>query len=290
MISLPLPHMEIKRLTRDCHLGGQLARRLSLPYRSSNTNAANTLDAQAAYESVFSLWGAIMGGVNFLMHGAGWMEGGLQASFEKMALDADLLAMVAEFLRPLRVDEAEMALEAMREVGPGGHFFGAEHTQSRTAPRFSRRRSPTGATTRAGARPARRPPSTRPSASSPSACATSQPRLFEPSASRRSRPSSPAARRKAARRPTFERDPADERLLAERQERAESDAFRGASGRTGLWAKAGIPTLQQDVGTCAAAHPTLDRRGFRQQQGPGRPGPTRFAQRKRPVLLVARFN
>ena len=72
-----------------------------------------------------------MGGVNFLMHGAGWMEGGLQASFEKMALDADLLAMVAEFLRPLRVDEAELALDAMREVGPGGHFFGAEHTQSR---------------------------------------------------------------------------------------------------------------------------------------------------------------
>src|SRR5271166_4330442 len=112
-------------------VGGQLARRLSVPYRSSNTNAANSLDAQAAYESVFSLWGAIMGGVNLLMHGAGWMEGGLQASFEKMALDADLLAMVAEFLRPLRVDPAELALEAMREVGPGGHFFGAEHTQSR---------------------------------------------------------------------------------------------------------------------------------------------------------------
>src|SRR3984957_11001777 len=72
-------------------VGGQLARRLGLPYRSSNANAANSLDAQAAYESVFSLWGAIMGGVNFLMHGAGWMEGGLQASFEKMALDADLL-------------------------------------------------------------------------------------------------------------------------------------------------------------------------------------------------------
>ena len=112
-------------------VGGQLARRLGLPYRSSNANAANSLDAQAAYESVFSLWGAIMGGVNFLMHGAGWMEGGLQASFEKMALDADLLAMVAEFLRPLRVDDAELALEAIREVGPGGHFFGAAHTQSR---------------------------------------------------------------------------------------------------------------------------------------------------------------
>src|SRR5574337_537657 len=109
----------------------QLVRRLQLPYRSSNANAANSLDAQAAYESVFSLWGAIMGGVNLLMHGAGWMEGGLQASFEKMALDADLLEMVAEFLRPLRVDPAELALEAMREVGPGGHFFGAEHTKAR---------------------------------------------------------------------------------------------------------------------------------------------------------------
>ncbi len=112
-------------------VGGQLARRLAVPYRSSNANAANALDAQAAYESVFSLWGAIMGGVNLLMHGAGWMEGGLCASFEKMALDADLLAMVAEFMQPIRVGEQELALEAMREVGPGGHFFGAQHTQSR---------------------------------------------------------------------------------------------------------------------------------------------------------------
>ena len=112
-------------------VGGQLARRLGLPFRSSNANAANSLDAQAAYESVFSLWGAIMGGVNLLMHGAGWMEGGLQASFEKMVLDADLLAMVADFLKPLRVDPEELALEAMKEVGPGGHFFGAAHTQSR---------------------------------------------------------------------------------------------------------------------------------------------------------------
>ncbi|MDR3373725.1 MAG: trimethylamine methyltransferase family protein [Ancalomicrobiaceae bacterium] len=112
-------------------LGGQLARRYGLPYRSSNTNAANTLDAQAAYESVFSLWGAIMGGCNFLMHGAGWMEGGLHASFEKMVLDADLLAMVAAFLTPLKVDEAELALDAIREVGPRGHFFGCAHTQAR---------------------------------------------------------------------------------------------------------------------------------------------------------------
>jgi trimethylamine--corrinoid protein Co-methyltransferase len=112
-------------------MGGQLARRYGLPYRSSNACAANTVDAQAAYESVFSLWGAVMGGVNLLMHGAGWMEGGLTACFEKMMLDADLLAMVAEFLKPITVDEGELALEAVREVGPGGHYFGCAHTQAR---------------------------------------------------------------------------------------------------------------------------------------------------------------
>jgi trimethylamine--corrinoid protein Co-methyltransferase len=116
---------------KACLLGGQLARRYGVPYRSSNTSAANTLDAQAAYESVFSLWGAIMGGVNLMMHGAGWMEGGLHASFEKMVLDADLLGMVAAFLRPVQVDPEELALDAMREVGPGGHFFGCAHTQAR---------------------------------------------------------------------------------------------------------------------------------------------------------------
>ena len=112
-------------------LGGQLARRYGLPYRSSNANAANTLDAQAAYESVFSLWAAVMGGASLVMHAAGWMEGGLQASFEKMVLDADLLDMVAEFVKPVAVDDDELALDAMREVGPGGHFFGCAHTQAR---------------------------------------------------------------------------------------------------------------------------------------------------------------
>mgnify|MGYP001163431139 CR=1 FL=1 len=116
---------------RSALLGGQLARRYGLPYRSSNACAANTIDAQAAYESVFSLWGAIMGGVNLLMHGAGWMEGGLHTSFEKFVLDADLLDMVAEFLKPMGVDAGELALDAVREVGPGGHFFGCAHTQAR---------------------------------------------------------------------------------------------------------------------------------------------------------------
>lgn len=112
-------------------LGGQLARRYNLPYRSSNVNAANAVDAQAAYESVFSLWGAIMGGANVVFHGAGWLEGGLRASFEKMVLDADLINMVGSFLAPLVVDQASMALDAIDEVGPGGHFFGTQHTQDR---------------------------------------------------------------------------------------------------------------------------------------------------------------
>ena len=102
-----------------------------MPVPSSNVSAANALDAQAAYESVFALWGAVMGGVNLMMHGAGWMEGGLHAGFEKVILDAELLQMVAAFLDPVLVDEDTFALDAMREVGPGGHFFGAEHTQSR---------------------------------------------------------------------------------------------------------------------------------------------------------------
>ena len=72
-----------------------------------------------------------MGGVNLLMHGAGWMEGGLHASYEKMILDAELLGMVAAFLEPVVVDDETLAFSAMQEVGPGGHFFGAEHTQSR---------------------------------------------------------------------------------------------------------------------------------------------------------------
>lgn len=113
------------------HVGCQLARKYNLPFRTSNTCAANTVDAQAAYESVFSLWGAVMGGGNFIMHSAGWLEGGLSASFEKMILDIDLLQMVSEYLEPMVVDNDSLALDAIREVGPGGHYFGAEHTQSR---------------------------------------------------------------------------------------------------------------------------------------------------------------
>ncbi len=112
-------------------VGGQLARRYNLPYRSSGVNAANALDFQAATESMFSLWGAIMGGANMIFHAAGWMEGGLRASFEKMVLDADLLQMIEAALEPIVVDADTMALDAIADVGPGGHFFGTDHTQAR---------------------------------------------------------------------------------------------------------------------------------------------------------------
>ncbi len=72
-----------------------------------------------------------MGGADYILHAAGWMEGGLTASFEKTVLDVDLLQMLAAFLDPLVVDEGSLALDAIREVGPGGHFFGAAHTQAR---------------------------------------------------------------------------------------------------------------------------------------------------------------
>ncbi|MGB3900803.1 MAG: trimethylamine methyltransferase family protein [Mesorhizobium sp.] len=112
-------------------VGGQLARRYKIPYRTSNVCAANAVDAQAAYESVFSLWGAMQGGGNMLMHGAGWLEGGLRCSYEKTILDIDLLQMVAEFLTPLDFSEDALAIDAIRDVGPGGHFFGTQHTQDR---------------------------------------------------------------------------------------------------------------------------------------------------------------
>lgn len=110
---------------------GQLARRYNVPYRSSGVNAANALDAQAAYESVFSLWGAVMGGAHMLIHALGWMEGGLRASFEKMVLDADLCGMVQTFLEPIDFTEGGLALDAVRDVGPGGHYFGTPHTLER---------------------------------------------------------------------------------------------------------------------------------------------------------------
>jgi trimethylamine--corrinoid protein Co-methyltransferase len=117
--------------TRAAMAGGQLARRYGFPYRSSNACAANAVDAQAAYESEMSIWGAVMGGVNMMLHGAGWMEGGLVASFEKFILDVEMLQMMGEFLQPLEVNDETLGLDAIADVGPGGHFFGTAHTMAR---------------------------------------------------------------------------------------------------------------------------------------------------------------
>jgi trimethylamine--corrinoid protein Co-methyltransferase len=110
---------------------GQLARRYGLPWRSSNATASNVVDAQAAYEAEMAVWGAVMGGVNLLYQGAGWLEGGLTASYEKLIIDAEILQMLSEVLQPIPVDEASLGFDAIADVGPGGHFFGTAHTLER---------------------------------------------------------------------------------------------------------------------------------------------------------------
>jgi len=111
--------------------GGQLARRYGLPYRTSACNASNVVDAQAVHETQLALWGAAMGHGNLIYHAAGWLEGGLVASFEKIVIDVEMLQAVSELFQPIAISDAEFGLEAIREVGPGGHFFGCAHTMER---------------------------------------------------------------------------------------------------------------------------------------------------------------
>jgi len=110
---------------------GQLARRINVPWRCSSATAANAPDAQAAYESQMSLWGALLGGCHFVLHAAGWLEGGLTASLEKFILDVEMLQMFAELFQPVPATAEELGIEAVAEVGPGGHFFAAAHTMAR---------------------------------------------------------------------------------------------------------------------------------------------------------------
>ncbi|HEY8016225.1 MAG TPA: trimethylamine methyltransferase family protein [Dongiaceae bacterium] len=116
---------------KSAMVSGQLARRYRLPFRSSNVTSSNCVDVQAAYESQMSLWGTVMGGVNLLLHCAGWLEGGLTASFEKLIVDAEMLQMMREFLQPFDMADLDKAMNAIGEVGPGGHFFGVGHTLER---------------------------------------------------------------------------------------------------------------------------------------------------------------
>ncbi len=110
---------------------GQLARRLGLPFRSGGALCGSKLpDAQAAYESANTLNATLLGGVNFCLHAAGWLEGGLVASFEKFVLDADQLGVFHSIAAGVDVSPEGQAMAAIREVGPGGHYLGCAHTQA----------------------------------------------------------------------------------------------------------------------------------------------------------------
>jgi trimethylamine--corrinoid protein Co-methyltransferase len=110
---------------------GQLARRMGLPFRSGGAFCGSKLpDAQAATESANSLNAGLLSGVNFMLHACGWLEGGLVADFEKFVMDADQLGALHKMARGVAVDGEALAMDALREVGPGGHFLGCAHTQA----------------------------------------------------------------------------------------------------------------------------------------------------------------
>ncbi|MCG6904205.1 MAG: trimethylamine methyltransferase family protein [Rhodobacter sp.] len=110
---------------------GQIARRLKLPYRSGGSFCGSKLpDAQAAYETANSLNTALLSGVNFMLHACGWLEGGLVASYEKFVMDADQLGILHKLAEGVAMDADSQAMDAIREVGPGGHYLGCAHTQA----------------------------------------------------------------------------------------------------------------------------------------------------------------
>jgi len=110
---------------------GQLARRMGLPYRSAGSfNGSKVPDAQAAYETANSLNAGLLSGVNFMLHACGWLEGGLVADFDKFVMDADQLGALHKMAQGVAIDENAQAMDAIREVGPGGHFLGCAHTQA----------------------------------------------------------------------------------------------------------------------------------------------------------------
>ena len=130
---------------------GQLARFLGLPWRSSNATASNTPDAQSAYESQMSLWGALFGGCNFVLHAAGWLESGLTTSYEKFILDIEMLQMFAEVFQPVGGGARRSSRSRRsRRWAPAGISSAARTPWSATAARFTRRWYPIGAISAAG--------------------------------------------------------------------------------------------------------------------------------------------
>ncbi|MBM3523277.1 MAG: methyltransferase, partial [Alphaproteobacteria bacterium] len=118
--------------------GAQIARALGLPSRSGAPSASPAPDAQAVYETSFSLWAALMGHTHLVSHALGWIEGGLTASLEKIIIDAEMLRSWASVIRPRRIDDDELALDAILTTPAGGHYFGAAHTMARYETAFWR--------------------------------------------------------------------------------------------------------------------------------------------------------
>jgi len=111
---------------------GQIARRFGLPFRSGGgLNASQTADAQSAYEALMTMLPTFLAGTNYVMHSAGWLEGGLVSCYEKFIIDIEILRMLQHEFTPLEIDEASLAFGAHEEVGAGGHFLGAMHTLER---------------------------------------------------------------------------------------------------------------------------------------------------------------
>ncbi|GAA6179335.1 trimethylamine methyltransferase family protein [Shimia sp. NS0008-38b] len=123
---------------RATQMTGQMARFYGLPMRASGVCAANVPDGQAMWETSNSLWSAIQSGTNMVYHAAGWLEGGLIASPEKFIMDCEVVQMIQRYLEPAiwSTEEEDVALDAIREVGSEGHFFGIDHTQDRYTTAF----------------------------------------------------------------------------------------------------------------------------------------------------------
>ncbi|MEM6934487.1 MAG: trimethylamine methyltransferase family protein [Pseudomonadota bacterium] len=125
------PTMGTPEASQILYGAGQLVRRLGLPYRSGGSLCTSKLpDAQAAYETANTLNAALLGGVNFMLHSCGWLEGGLVSSPEKFVMDADQLGVLHKIAEGISVDTNAQAMDAIEEVGPGGHYLGCAHTQA----------------------------------------------------------------------------------------------------------------------------------------------------------------
>ena len=117
-------------------VAGQLARKTGLPWRCASGSAANINDIQAANETQFGLWGCLMAGATIVIHSAGWLEGGLALSYEKLITDSEVLKMVEHMCKPLSISTDDIGYDAIAAMPPGGHFFGCDHTMARYQTEF----------------------------------------------------------------------------------------------------------------------------------------------------------